>query len=573
MKYDTGINNRDSWLIGCVLLLGLFSTPPALADTTFTGHYYLESVHSGKVLDVAGWGNQNGANVQQWDYGSQANQQWVLEAAGNGAYFFKSVHSNRYLDVAGGNPNNGTNLQQWGFNGSTAQQFRVIELGQGVYRIENVATGKAVDVSGVSKSNGANIHQWRYVGGNNQKWRIIPVGAKRDLAGSYRITSVHSEKDLDVAGASYSEGANVHQWSFGGGANQQWTMLNTGNGYYKLQANHSKQLLDVAWASKNNGANVQQALDNGNDAQLFAVLNVGNNEYVIRNKNSGKVLDVANWSTQNGANILQWTYLGQSNQKWHFNSTSSSDNNNTCNAQPIWSDEFNYAGLPDSNKWSFEVHGPGWVNNEWQNYTDRRLENARVENGRLIIEARRDGFGGHEISSARIRTAHKGDWLNGRVEVRAKLPRGRGTWPAIWMLPTDWAYGGWPDSGEIDIMENVGYEPTAIHGSIHSNGRNHMLGNNFTVTTWDGSVQDQFHTYAIDWNQDRIEFYLDGKRYGIYQNPHQGWSTWPFDKRFNLILNLAIGGMWGGAQGVDMNIFPARMEVDYVRVYAANSCR
>lgn len=561
------------WLAACWLCLLLCVPGVTFAGTSFTGRYYIESVHSGKVLDVGGWSQSNGGNIIQWPYGGGANQQWSLESAGNGQYFFKNVHSGLYLDVAGSANANGGNIHQWQFNGSNAQRFRVIELGGGLYRIDNVGSGKTVDVSNVSQANGANIHQWDYVGGNNQKWRIVPVGAKRGLEGAYRITSVHSNKSLDVAGASQSEGANVQQWGYGGGANQQWNLLNTGNGYYKLQARHSHQMLDVAWASVDNGANVQQAIDNGNDAQLFAVIDTGNNEFAIRNKHSGKTLDVGGWSGSDGGNILQWAYHGGANQKWRFNQTNGSDDPGSCNATPIWSDEFNYSGLPDANKWSFEVHGPGWVNNEWQNYTDRRLENARVENGRLVIEARRDWFGGHEISSARIRTANKGDWLNGRIEVRAKLPRGRGTWPAIWMLPTDWAYGGWPDSGEIDIMENVGYDPAAIHGSIHSNGRNHMLGNNFQVTTYDGSVQDQFHTYGIDWNQDRIEFYFDGKHYGTYTNPRQGWSHWPFDKRFHLILNLAIGGMWGGAQGVDMNIFPARMEVDYVRVYRAGSCR
>lgn len=555
------------------VVLGAFAlTGQAMAGTTFTGEYVIESLHSGKVLDVAGWSRQSGGNIIQWPYRAGKNQHWVVEPAGNDHFYIKNVHSGLYMDVAGGAVSNGTNIQQWQFNGSNAQRFRIIEVAAGAYRIQSIASGKVIDVSGVSRADGANIHQWDYVGGNNQKWHFVPVGAERDAKGSVYFTSVHSNKALDVAEVSRAEGATVQQWGYGGGANQHWNLINTSTGYYKLQASHSDQLLDVAWASTANGANIQQAIENGSDAQWFALIDAGNGEYVLRNKHSGKVLDVSGWSTRNGANVVQWGYHGGANQKWRMHAVNSNPPG-TCQDTPVWSDEFNYNGLPDPGKWSFEVHGPGWVNNEWQNYTDRRLENARVENGRLIIEARRDWFGGHEISSARIRTAGKGDWLNGRIEVRAKLPRGRGTWPAIWMLPTDWVYGDWPNSGEIDIMENVGYDPASIHGSIHSHGRNHMLGNNFQVTTYDGSVQDQFHTYGIDWNQDRIEFYMDGKHYGTYTNPRSGWSHWPFDKRFHMILNLAIGGMWGGAQGVDMGIFPARMEVDYVRVYKQGACR
>lgn len=237
------------------------------------------------------------------------------------------------------------------------------------------------------------------------------------------------------------------------------------------------------------------------------------------------------------------------------------------NWELVWSDEFNYTGLPDGNKWSFDVHGPGWVNNERQNYTNRRLENARVENGKLILEARRDWFGGHEISSARLVSANKGDWTYGRMEVRAKLPAGRGTWPAIWMLPTDWTYGGWPASGEIDIMEYVGYQPDVVHSSVHTRDRNFMNRNNFTVTHNNNSVEEQFNNYVVEWRKDRLDFFVNNVKIGTYANTGGGWAVWPFDKRFHMILNLAIGGDWGGAQGIDNNIFPTRMEVEYVRVF------
>lgn len=555
----------------CGGLFVLATSVPALAGTTFTGSYYLVNVHSDKALDVADNARSAGANVHQWAYGNGGNQQWELQSAGSGVFFLKNRNSGLYLDVAWGAGHDGANVQQANYNGGNAQKFRIVEMEKGIYRLENVASGKVLDVAAWNQNNGANVHQWTWGNHNNQKWKIIPVGAATNLSGTVRIDSVHSGKALDVANVSTSPGANIHQWGYGGGANQQWNLINTGNGYYKIQSRHSGHMLDVAGASTANTANIQQWSDNGNDAQLFSFISVGNNEYQIRNKHSGKVVDVADWAAYDGGNIQQHQYQGQANQKWRVagvTGTPGGGGGGTCTAATVWSDEFNYSGLPDPSKWSFEVQRPGWVNDEWQNYTGNRTENARVGNGVLTIEARRDWFGGHEISSARLKSHGKGDWLNGRIEVRAKLPKGRGTWPAIWMMPSDSEYGGWPNSGEIDIMENVGFDPWTVHGSIHSNGRNHMLGNNFTVTTKNNvTVQDQFHVYSVDWNQSRIQFMMDGRVYGTYTNPRQGWTTWPFDKRFHLILNVAIGGMWGGQQGVDMGIFPAKMEVDWVRVY------
>jgi beta-glucanase (GH16 family) len=146
--------------------------------------------------------------------------------------------------------------------------------------------------------------------------------------------------------------------------------------------------------------------------------------------------------------------------------------------QLVWSDEFDYSGLPDPSKWGYDVGGHGWGNKEQQNYTEKRKENSRVEKGVLIIEARRDGDDKNRYTSARLVSKGKGDWIYGRFEVKAKLPSGRGTWPAIWMLPTQRSYGVgyWPDNGEIDIMEHVGYDPDVIHGSAHTKAYHHSIG-------------------------------------------------------------------------------------------------
>lgn len=249
----------------------------------------------------------------------------------------------------------------------------------------------------------------------------------------------------------------------------------------------------------------------------------------------------------------------------------------SCNTEKhgtlIWSDEFNYTGQPDSTKWNYDLGDGcpdvcGWGNDEAEFYTSD-LKNVRVENDKLIIEAHHDSLGGKAYTSSRIKSKLKGDWLYGRIEVKAKLPHGRGTWPAIWMLSTDWKYGGWPASGEIDIMEHVGYDPGVVHGTIHTESYNHIKHTQkegkITVT----DTQDQFHIYAIDWLENRIDFYVDDKMYhSVIKGANDTFNEWPFDQRFHLIMNIAVGGGWGGVQGIDDSIWPQKMEVEYVRVYA-----
>jgi beta-glucanase (GH16 family) len=235
----------------------------------------------------------------------------------------------------------------------------------------------------------------------------------------------------------------------------------------------------------------------------------------------------------------------------------------------VWYDEFDEGDMPNLEKWSYEVWDPGRVNDELQAYTYARSENARVVGGILIIEARRDLYQGHEYTSARLVSRTKGDWTYGRFEVRANLPSGRGTWPAIWMMPTNNYYGnkGWPDNGEIDMMEHVGYDPGRVHASIHCNAYNWPSGTNKTATTYVSDAETAYHTYAMEWSADRIDMFVDDTKYFTFENEGTGWEVWPFDKNFYFVLNIAIGGNWGGAQGVDNMIFPTRMEIDYVRVY------
>ncbi len=233
---------------------------------------------------------------------------------------------------------------------------------------------------------------------------------------------------------------------------------------------------------------------------------------------------------------------------------------------PIWSDEFDYTGLPNTAKWGYDIGGSGWGNNELQYYTND-LENAKVENGNLVITAVKEPISGKNYSSARLVTRNKGDFLYGRFEIKAKLPAGRGTWPAIWMLPTDWAYGDWPKSGEIDIMEHVGYDLNKVHVTVHTEAYNHSIGTQKGTNMMVPTATTEFHKYRVDWTPYAVRGYIDDQLMFTFINEGKGSAAWPFDKRFHLIMNLAVGGNWGGAQGVDDSIFPKSMEVDYVRVY------
>ncbi|MBB2145021.1 family 16 glycosylhydrolase [Pedobacter sp. LMG 31464] len=242
------------------------------------------------------------------------------------------------------------------------------------------------------------------------------------------------------------------------------------------------------------------------------------------------------------------------------------DKNWTFEATPFWADEFDYTGLPATAKWDYDLGGSGWGNNEKEYYTNA-LANASVADGKLSITAKKESMNGMAYTSARLVTRNKLDVLYGRIEVSAKLPTGKGTWPAIWMLPTDRAYGDWPKSGEIDIMEHVGYDQNNVHFSTHTEAYYFKINTQKTSTKNIPDASTAFHKYRVDWTPYAVRGYYDGVMVFEFANEGTGYKVWPFDKRFHLLLNLAIGGDWGGAQGIDDTIFPQKMEVDYVRYY------
>jgi beta-glucanase (GH16 family) len=235
----------------------------------------------------------------------------------------------------------------------------------------------------------------------------------------------------------------------------------------------------------------------------------------------------------------------------------------------VWNDEFDYVGLPDSIKWDYDTEGnaAGWGNNEEQFYTVARKENAWVDQGVLNIHAIQEEFEGKDYTSARL--ISKVDWKYGKVEVRAKLPDAKGTWSAIWMMPGGWSFndGNWPDIGEIDIMEHVGHDLGTVHFSAHSKDYQWQKNTQQTATIKIPDVNQNFHTYILEWNQDIMKGYVDDELYFTYRNEGLGEDKWPYDKPFYLILNLAVGGAWGSVQGIDAEAYPQTMQVDYVRIY------
>lgn len=235
----------------------------------------------------------------------------------------------------------------------------------------------------------------------------------------------------------------------------------------------------------------------------------------------------------------------------------------------VWADEFNQpdSAAPDATKWGYDIGGKGWGNHELEYYTSS-TNNARIEDGMLVIEARREGAGGTNYTSARLQTRGKWSWIHGRIEARMKLPRGQGYWPAFWMLGTNINSAGWPGCGEIDIMENLGREPGMIHGTAHGPGYSGAkgIGGPFTLPG-DRSFADDFHVFAVECESNRICWLVDDQPYfNITPASLPPGAKWVFNQPKFLLLNLAVGGGWpGNPDGT--TIFPQRMLVDYVRVY------
>ena len=232
----------------------------------------------------------------------------------------------------------------------------------------------------------------------------------------------------------------------------------------------------------------------------------------------------------------------------------------------VWHDEFEEGSELNANDWTYEVKGSGWVNNELQNYVNQKTPEGnwvtRISNGKLNIRALNEGG---KIYSGRVYAKVKEGWTYGYIEASIKLPKGKGTWPAFWMMPVN--FTSWPADGEIDIMEEVGGHPNYVSSSLHANAHVHSNGTQVTHEMYLKGAEDDFHTYAIEWTHDNITTYVDGQVQLSYDNRGLGRDDWPYDDPFYIILNLAWGGTWGGTYGIDESALPTTMEIDYVRVF------
>ena len=232
----------------------------------------------------------------------------------------------------------------------------------------------------------------------------------------------------------------------------------------------------------------------------------------------------------------------------------------------VWHDEFDSGTELNPNDWTHEVKNSGWVNHELQNYVNHLTPGGstvtEVKNGKLRITCLKENG---KIYSGRVYAKVKQGWTYGYIEASIKLPKGKGTWPAFWMMPVN--FRSWPADGEIDIMEEVGYHPDYVSSSLHANAHVHSNNTQVTHEMKCEGAEGEFHTYAMLWTGKNITTYVDGKVQLSYDNRGLGRDDWPYEDPFYVIFNLAWGGDWGGAQGVDESALPAVMEVDYIRVF------
>lgn len=543
------------------------------------GLYTLVNAGSGHCLDVAGASLADGGNIQQARCNLSPAQVFEVSQAADGTHVLKNLASGKVIDVASASLADAANIQQWSSNGTLAQRFRATRSQGNRYSLINAGSSKCLDIANGSLNDGANVQQYACNGSGAQQFFLYPwhAGARGSLpVGRYGVASQHSKLCLGIADGSQQDGARAVQTTCSATASQRFDVSPETGGSYRLTNTASGKSLDIAGISVANGALLTQWAATTGDNQRF-VVSAADGGYQIKARHSQRCLDLKDWSLAVGGQIQQWDCASQANQRWSFTPAETGTTNDPTPPpggwKLVWQDEFDGNSV-NTDKWNFEENGLGGGNGELQYYT-RRPQNVSVANGLLSIHALAERYcstdGCRDYTSARLTTRNKGDWRYGRMEVRAKLPGGQGLWPAIWMLPTDWTYGTWAASGEIDIMEAVNAGAAGgntVYGTLHFGGvwpNNTYKGGNTVPAS---SITENFHVYAVEWEERQIRFYVDGI---LYHTATEWWSSGgafpaPFNQRFHMLLNVAVGGHWPGAPN-GATRFPQRMDVDYVRVY------
>lgn len=388
---------------------------------------------------------------------------------------------------------------------------------QGMHQIVSKATGQGLMVN--TQDFGSNVYAETTTNNEKFNWQLVFYGKS---VNDYYLMNQYNMLVMGIQDASLVEGGNIVTDCFAKDTSGDWLVYNT---------------------------------------LLFDVEQIGQ-YYAFKSLHSGLYLTL-----DGSGNAIQAAYTGSDNQLWALNPVDVTDHSFD---QLIWAEEFDYTGLPDPTWWSYEQT---YVNNELQAYMIEDPDNSYVENGYLRITAIKERWRAQEYTSARLITRDKFDFTYGMVEARIKVAAGIGTWNAFWMMPStyDEKTNPWPDCGEIDIMEYLGYDTNRIHGTAHTYQYNGYWATNPSAAVEALNLDTDWHTYSVKWSADRIVWMVDGWEYFIWENTGVGLEQYPFLDPNYIILNLAIGGDWGGVMGVDDSIFPVSMYVDYVRVYQESS--
>ena len=417
---------------------------------------------------------------------------------------------------------------------------------------------------------------------------LVSAGCEKENSSDFTVAFSHEYVgDNNVIFINQSQGEYYSMmWDFGNGETDTTTNKKQDyNIFYPVAGDYDVSLKILDYTG-NSEITKQTITINNTDLQVSftAVVDSENPNYVLLTNTSIGDFDSFIWNyrgleVENEIEHLAYfpfagnfdielvTYKGNDSfAETQIVSITQDDPNYIPNMTLVWSDEFNGSSV-NTNDWTFETGASGWGNQELQNYTNGN--NADVIDGNLIITARKldDNTLPGSYTSTRMITSNKRDFTYGKMEIRAKLPSGIGIWPAIWMLGSNFNTIGWPACGEADIMEYVGYEPNIVHSTVHTTAGSGGSGSGGSISL--PTCEEEFHVYGLLWTEEKMTFYVDTTTNIVhtYNPPVKTNENWPFDKPLFFILNVAVGGTWGGAQGVDNSIFPQSMYVDYIRVY------